>query len=876
MPISKRYLSLFAPSFLTLSLLSSSVVAQLVVLENGQALKTGVDTGIHSDTPTRLKIDLSGTWSVSTDGELWQNVGVPSSIDAADQFTFRRTFALSELQLADLSYKLVALGIHHDAEIYINDIYIGRHVGGYTTAEMDVPENVLQIGSENSLQIIVHNRIAARGTIPVRMQSWGWRNYGGILRDIYLLGTPRLWIDSFIPRIAYDETTTGGRISAQSVVTSRGYSALIRDTAVAAQVKELTYLFGLELVDRGTETVVASSLPQILSLEANKDLEIQTSMAVAAPRIWRPEQPDLYFLRASIYTQEGKQRTIIDQVSKNVGFSAVTIHGNQFFENGVRLRLKGVTWREDSPVHGASLTYEEMERDMALIKSLGANAVRFAFHPPHPYLINLCARYGLYALIEAPIWDVPAAVLAEDAFKPLAESVIRDMVERDRANPAVFAWGIGDLLDPTDERVGSFVAEMASVVRSIDTRPVYAGTLPFANDVSASSVDFAAATISVPDLKQFRDVLQRLKASHKNRPVVVLSYGIQVDHENRSGYRDPRSQEAQARFYLQHMAAVKESGIAGGFVAALADWRGDRPVLSIPAGDRYMHPLGLTTANREKRLAFDVVRAQYQDEKFPAIPAGTYRVAFPATHVITGLFVIILFGYQYSYNRRFGESVKRALLRSYNFFADLRDRRDVPAFATFILAFCSALAFAVVLSGILYHYRANPTADALMNVVFVNDALKEEIIASTWQPVRGIPLLTAAVLAWFAFSTVVIKIVALLARARVHMAQSWILTVWGALPLIVLSPLGMSLFKIMETPEFVLPAILVIFAVCVWVGLRILKAASVVFDLNPVRTYVLALLVTAAVGASLFIYLDSGYALRASVEHIVHVAGAAG
>ena len=64
--------------------------------------------------------------------------------------------------------------------------------------------------------------------------------------------------------------------------------------------------------------------------------------------------------------------------------------------------------------------YEDLEKDVALIKSLGANTIRFGNHPPHPYMLNLCDRYGLFAMEELPIAGAPASLLGEEYFVDLA------------------------------------------------------------------------------------------------------------------------------------------------------------------------------------------------------------------------------------------------------------------------------------------------------------------------------------------------------------------------------------------------------------------------------------------------------------------------
>jgi hypothetical protein len=457
--------------------------------------------------------------------------------------------------------------------------------------------------------------------------------------------------------------------------------------------------------------------------------------------------------------------------------------------------------------------------------------------------------------------------------RSLAQQAARETVEQLRHHPSVFAWGVAGNVDAEDDRTATFVAAVVSVVRSMDKRPVYAGLGPGQSDKTAPFLDLAGILLRSSDLKEFRSTLASVRAMYKDRPALVLSYGPQVEHENRNGYRDPWSQEAQARFYLQHIAALMESGFSGGFVDAFSDWRGDRPVLTIRGGDRTLHPVGLVSLDREKRLAYDVVRSQYQEEKFAAIPAGSYRTRFPASQVITGLLLIIIFGYQYSYNRRFGESVKRAMLRSYNFFADLRDRSDVPVFATFILSVCLAVTLGVIWASILHHFRMDPVADAIMTLLLQFDALKLEVILASWDTLRGIAVFSALSFLVLVSFAMLIKVVSIIARVRLPFGKAWNITVWGALPLILLSPIGMSLFKVMETTVFILPVIVLIGIVCLWALMRIVKGTSVVLDVSALKTYTITLFVCVVVVGAFLLFGENQWAVSAWLNHLDTTAG---
>jgi hypothetical protein len=840
----------------------------------------GLDAETHLDSPTRKKIDLAGTWNVIFEGETWidkwsenivqKEVKIPSSIDFEGQMTFYRTFVLDEKLLDTSAFKFVALGINYECEVFVNDVFIGKHVGGYTSFEFEIPEDALQIKQENTIKVIVNNRLSTYGTLPVRKQVWGWKNYGGILRDIFILVTPRIWMDRVHVRTELDEQMNEATVRLDGVLCSRNFNGLNHDS-LSVKPRGASYFLNTELRERFSDLLVAQEMSAPLIVESNKDMNFQFAFTINEPKLWNPETPELYILKTSIVSVEGKRTAILDQYNLNLGFASAQVKDNSLMLNGNKITLKGVVWHEDSPMHGASLSYEQMEKDVVLVKSLGANAIRFAFHPPHPYMLNLCSRYGIVVFEEMPVWNVPAEILNEESFLMLAETQAGEMVERDSHFPCVFAWGIGDQFDSANEQTDKFVQKITGVIRQTDKRPVYYGSRMLTNDICASLVDFVGVDLPPSDLKNFRQLLSEWKKDHPKQPMIILSYGKEVNQNNRNGYSDPVSQESQARFYLQHYAALKEAKVAGSFITALTDWRGDRPLLNFAFGDHYVYPIGLLSQAREKRLAYEVVRSLYNEERINVIPAGNYHTSFPLAHVLIGFFVIILIGYEYT-NRRFAESLRRSLVRSYNFFVDLRNLHAVSITHTLILSSAISITLADLLSNIMYHYRGDRFADYIITYLFILDPVKEQFIHATWHPFTGILALTCLFFLLGAILALAIRVFAFFIRVRVSLLHAYSVSVWSAAPIIFLSPLAMSLFKIMENPSYVIFFLAIIFLFLFWTFLRVLKGISVVYDLSRLKTYTVGILMCILFVGGLFLYYDSVYALRAYVKFFMNLA----
>ncbi len=440
-----------------------------------------MDIGYHNDTPTRTKIDLSGTWQLSYDHELWHDIAIPSSIDFEGWTVLKRDIAIDEQAMHSSVFKIVALGINYDCEIFINDILIGKHSGGYTSFEIEIPEGVLHSGEGNRLQIFAQNQLNVRTTIPPCTQVSGWKNFNGIIRDIYLLATPKFWMNTINVHAFLNEEMTQGTIQIKTVLQSRDFFT-VKDSAEKKEDPP-AYMLTAEVYNRFSDALAAQAVSQAIDLHADGESAMDLSIPIDAPKLWSPETPELYQVKMSITAIEGKQKTLVDQYIQNVGFTKIVLKKETIIINGVPVLIKGIVWHEDSPDHGVSLTREQMEKDVIAIKSLGANAVRCAFHPPHPYFLSLCSRYGLFVLEELPVWNVTGDILADGQYLARAQDQALEMVARDEANPCILAWGIGNQFDSADQRAQAFVQAIAAAIKQIDGRPVYFGSVMTHNDV---------------------------------------------------------------------------------------------------------------------------------------------------------------------------------------------------------------------------------------------------------------------------------------------------------------------------------------------------------------------------------------------------------
>lgn len=822
-------------------------------LENGNPMHRGEDAGFLAESPTRLKIDLSGTWDYAIEDGPSGSVKVPSAYDFVAKVEFRRKIGITSAQIDAYDFHVVLLGSNYNTEVAINGEFITNHAGGYTSFIAPVPSNVLQVGVENVIQVTTDNALDARKTLPLRPLVWGSRNYGGILRDVFLLGTPKLAIREVQTLTEFAGDFASARISVLASIEGREPELPVE----AGGAKKWTPGFVFELFDKITGTAVGKSPLVPLHREGDEWGRVRAELAVTSPKLWSPEFPELYLIRCSlVLAGKDKESRVVDQYDLATGLRDFVVRDGNFVLNGRRLVVKGVVWQEDHPTWGSAMTYEDLERDVVLIKNLGANAVRFGSHPPHPYMLNLCDRYGLLAFQEIPLADAPAAVLLQEEYLELATTALREMILRDRNHPSMAAWGIGDQFESTDPALRPFVGSLVRTARSLDTRPTYFTSRLLATDACSDLVDIPAVAIAAQDPKQFKAHVQEWKTRHPGKPLLVSRFGTEVQPANRNGYSDPLSYEAQARFYIQRFDLLKSLEYDGAMVWSLNDWKGDRPALTVNSGDPWIHTMGLVSYQREKRLAYEAVRSVFRSEKFVALPIGNYSPSAPIIYVLTGLVVLIGVAYLYNASRRFREALNRSLMNSFNFFADVRDQRVVSVVHSTLLGIIVSVASAIVISSILYHFRGSWVLDNLLSYLLVYDNAKEVAVRLIWSPLQCIVVLSLMFFVKLLVIAGAMLALSPLFKSRIYPFHAYAITMWSTPPLIALVPLGMILFRLMESSVYVIPSLIIVGVLMFWVVLRLLKGISIIFDAMPARVYFVGIVAIAAVLSFGYLYYD--------------------
>ncbi len=843
----------FCTLFLGLLSLRASYAGTPRFLENGTPGPPTVQGTFLGPSATRFRTSLNGQWNYLHEAGGSATITIPVAFDGVGSVDFQRTVEIPPEQLDRFRWQLVVYGSNYATDVTFNGDFLGTHQGGYTSFAVQIPQESLQPGRENTLHLVVNNTLNALTTMPLRQLVWGWKNYGGIHRDIALLATPPLFVRDV--RVTSTPIAPSGTFRLSVEPSIEGQIDSIKQ--ILQQDKKAVLGFHVEVVETLSGAVLARSPIQPLTQQRGLWTGGVAEAVVQNPKLWSPETPDMYTVRCLVTLTTGRNISLIDEYIIPYGFRTLEIGGADFLLNGRRLLVRGVSWFEDHPVWGNAIPYEERERDIVMIKLLGANLVRFVHHPPDPVMLDLCDRYGLLVMVDLPLTGSPAAVLAGETYLETATNMLREMILRDRHHPSVLAWGIGDEIESSPEATRPFMQVLSETARALDQRPLYIPSRLGVPDSSLASVsDIAAVNVYQHDLKVLKSALEEWRSSHKAKPMLVTALGMEVDHENRNGYNDPLSQQAQARFFLQRLDLLRMLDFDGVVITAFNDWRGDRPALTVHTGDPWMHRMGLVSDRREKRLAYDAVRAVFRGEKAAPMPAGSHSMGAPIVYVLSGFVILIAVAYLYNASRRFREHVNRSLMSSFNFFADVRDQHGISVIHTTFLALIVSVASAIVFSSLLFHFRDSLFLDNLLSYVLVFDSLKAYVVRLVWEPLDFILLFGLLFFVVLVLLSGAVHALRILIKGRVFAFHSYTVTVWSATPLLAFIPLGMILYRVMEARWYVVPSLVIVTVFFVWVFARLLKGISIIYEVYPPKLYAAGIVAVGALAGLLWLYYD--------------------
>ena len=430
----------------------------------------------------RQEINLQDNWNFSHDGLQWQQVSVPH--DWAISGPFDKKWDLQKVAIEQNGEKeateksgrsgalpwigkgfytrkiTIPSDFHGHAEllfdgamaeptVFVNAQRAGYWAYGYNSFRVDITPFVH--AGDNDLRVELQNV----------EESSRWYPGAGIYRPVKLILTPQqARIDDW-----------GIRTETTKIHEGKNDVAMLK-VEVPVKNHRQGMTVGLSLLD-ADGNVLKEVSPDNTPM---RDDKASTTFDVGNAKLWSPETPYLYKLRAILF-DGGK---MIDQKTLNVGLRTVSVSRKGGFQlNGQTRKIKGVCLHHDLGPLGAAVNKAALIRQIKTMKAMGCDAIRTSHNMPSQMQMDVCDSLGMMVMAESfDMWVYPKCKNGYARFfKEWADRDIENLVRAHRNHPSIVMWSIGNEIPEQGMQGGREMAmHLQDLCHQLDpTRPVTQG-----------------------------------------------------------------------------------------------------------------------------------------------------------------------------------------------------------------------------------------------------------------------------------------------------------------------------------------------------------------------------------------------------------------
>lgn len=406
----------------------------------------------------------------SFDDSHWDEINVPSvwqtqgySVPYYYASTFPKAFSRSKGKIPSIDHDMQEIGFYRKSftlnenfngreiflhfgaaksalEVYVNGEFVGYSQGSMTPHEFNVTK-VLKPG-ENVITAKLYRY--SDGSYLEDQDMW-W--LCGIYREVYLFAEPKLCLRDFYFKTDFDDSYTDSNVTLNMYINN--YNNIRGKMTASAK-----------LIDSNNGEILLGTKETELS---GGNEAVTFAETVKAPEKWSAETPNLYTLVMTIEL-DGK---IICVKTYKVGFKKVEIKGEKIYYNGMPLMIKGVNRHDFDCDNGWAVPREIYTQDLDIMKQNNINSIRTSHYPDDPYFYDMCNKYGFYVMDECEVETHGVRRKGVPGSNPVWTGAVVDrmqrMVLRDRNNPCVFMWSLGN-----EAGDGSNFMEMKKAALALD------------------------------------------------------------------------------------------------------------------------------------------------------------------------------------------------------------------------------------------------------------------------------------------------------------------------------------------------------------------------------------------------------------------------
>jgi len=844
MPLKNKLFLLF---LLISVLLNLTIYPQVIFRDLPKYQINSADLLFFDITDSREIIPLNGIWKVfpKKDSDKTVDINVPSVFKGSGEFTFQKSFRLTEKQIKENQIDLVFFGLNYSADVSLNKVIIYRHTGGDLPFVVKLPRDILKSDGDNVISVSLVYKLDSENTIPLKQRFFFPQNYGGLIRDVYLHLTPNVNIQKSDVNSSIDFKGNKATISFSSQIVNNEFRTS-NDTLL--EINNFTLL--TQIYSPDGKSVVASDKKDF-ELKRNRETRINNSITISNPVLWTPDNPQSYLIRQEIF----RAGILVDRFDQSIALLSISSTDDNLLLNNQPLTLNGVTYIPSFKTFGGMMTYAQMESDIQKIKDSGFNSVRFAKSIPHPYFLKLCETYGLIPVLELPLANVPEGLSNSVNFAARVKSYLSLLLDAYGKYSTFRILNLGSSFIHKSEAHRSFLNNISSFVKSKKNLLIAASFFGF-DAGKVDGIDLYGIEIFNKSVNDDHQKIKSLQDELGKGRLFISEATYTVNIGQTDGYVNEFSYEAQAKFFEDLLNFTGEINLSGYFINTMFDLRGDYTSLTSGYDEDNIYKIGLISEDRkQERLAYKVISAKLRNAERVTIPIGAKKDDAPMIFIITGLLLALIMGVLVNSGKKFREDASRALLRPYNFFADVRDQRIISAYHSIYLALVISLVNALIVSNILFYHKTSFFFEKFL-LSFGSPAILSAVSYLAWHPFNSIVWLFVLTLMILIILMLIIKAAAFFVKTKVYLSSTFFTVVWALLPIVLLIPVGIVLYRLLNADIANLYIFISLAVIKLWLLYRLIKGIYVIYDVNPSTVYFYSAVFIIAIFTIVIVYYE--------------------
>lgn len=607
-----------------------------------------------------LKNQPEGFELADFDASSWDEIRVPSvwqtegySIPYYYASTFPKAFSRSRAKIPSIDHNMQEIGfyrktfdldenfegreifLHFGAakaalEVYVNGEFVGYSQGSMLPHEFNVTK-MLKKG-ENLICAKVYRY--SDGSYLEDQDMW-W--LCGIYREVYLYAESKLCLRDFYFKTDFDVDYKDSDVSLDIFL--ENYDNIKSGCKVEAKLVSET----------GKEIPVGE---KEIDLSGGKE-KIHFETKVKSPKKWSAETPNLYTLVMTV-SVDGKTEVV---KTYKVGFKKVEIKGEKIYFNGMPMMIRGVNRHDFDPDHGWAVPKERYTQDLDIMKQCNINSIRTSHYPDDPYFYEMCNKYGFYVMDECELESHGVRRKGVPGSNPMWTEAVVDrmerMVLRDRNNPCIFMWSLGNEAGDGD----NFMRMKEAALKLDDTRQFH-----YEGDFDQTKSDVISRMYPLADVMEKLGNKQEIKISlydnianqlaadskpikpemYEGKPILLCEYAHSMENSlgNFQEYMDDFEKYDNMcggfiwDFVDQALHVKDENGNDNYLYGTDFEKLEPKKLIDIPnttamtGSNVYLCANGIIGADRNPHPQITEVKKVYQEIKTEAfdLPAGKFRV----------------------------------------------------------------------------------------------------------------------------------------------------------------------------------------------------------------------------------------------------------